>query len=150
MRRLPKHLTSNPSRLRKLRRYANEMANFYRLPVYLCGSALAEANMKPRDWDIRIEMTHEDFSRRFGDAWKWEEEGAIGDWSDVRWHWSDECVKRTKTGWRMTGLNIDFQIYTVGYANQYRNNPKVRLDTTKWKAAKETNPDVVIVKSIKV
>lgn len=130
---LPRHLQDNPKRLNKLRRFANEMANFYRTPVYLCGSAMIDFNCEPRDWDIRIEMGHRDFKRRFGDPWQWMTEGGTGNWTQLRWKWSDECVKRTKDGWGRTGLNIDFQIYPLVQIQSYAHKPKVRLDTTHWK-----------------
>lgn len=129
--RLPKHLLANKGRLFKLRKFANSIRAFYGLPVYLCGSALLENNPEPRDWDIRLEMPDKDFALRFGDPKKWRDEGFTGEYTRIRWGWSDECVKRTKSAWRETGLNIDFQIYPRVYCKElgYDRQPKARLDT---------------------
>lgn len=132
-RRLPEHLRKRPSVARKLRRWITEMSNFYRLPVYLCGSALFDFNTHPRDWDVRIEMPDDEFARRFGPWGEWEEQGGSGDWGPVRWKWSDECVKRSKGGWLSTGLNIDFQIYPVSHCVGYRRRLKLRMDRTRWR-----------------
>lgn len=126
---LPGHVTNG--RLFQLRRWANMLRGHYGLPVFLCGSALLENNPEPRDWDIRIEMPDKEFSTRFGDSKKWRDEGVSGEWTRVRWRWSDECVKQTKHGWKWTSLNIDFQIYPKSYCKEesFDFQPKARLDT---------------------
>lgn len=125
---IPPHVKDH---LFHFRRWANALRGYYGVPVYLVGSALSGNNAKPRDWDIRIELSDEDFARRFGDPQAWETEGGTGKWTDIRWRWSDECVKRTKDGWRMTGLNIDFQIYPRSHVKLMypRSLPRLRLDT---------------------
>ena len=132
IRHLPSHLTQNTTRKIRLRRWANLLRGLYGVPIYLCGSALIECNKNPRDWDIRVEMPDEDFRRRFGDPQKWEEEESTGQWTEVRYRWSDECVKRSKEGWRAVDLNMDFQIYPLSYCERlYRKRPKIKLDTFK-------------------
>jgi hypothetical protein len=127
---LPSHI---PPVIRwKLVRWANMLsARYYGAPVYLVGSALAEANARPRDWDIRVELPDDEFQWVFGGSPKdWESEGRSGHWSPIRWRWSDECTKRTKEGWAHVGVNIDFQIYPRSYAEKlHRGEPKCRLDS---------------------
>lgn len=94
---------------------------------------MIDHNVHPRDWDLRIEMPDEDFTRRFSSAMEWITEGGTGQWTIIRWTWSDECVKRTKDAWAATGLNVDFQIYPKTQCQSYRGKPKVRLDTTVWR-----------------
>ena len=127
---LPKHLRENRDRLALLRRFANMVRGYVGVPVYLCGSAMADFNADPRDWDIRIRLTNADFERRFKiDAARWLDEMHTGKWSKGRWNWSDFCVKLTKVGWKNTDLNIDLQIYPDLYWREYAGEPKVRIDT---------------------
>lgn len=128
IRRAPEHLRRNRDRLRLMRRRAREIARFYCVPVWLCGSALLDCNAKPRDWDIRLTLPDDDFARRYGDPEKWEREGSTGEWTDVRWRWSNDCVKRSKQESLALGLNIDLQIYPASHAIVYRYEPRYRLD----------------------
>lgn len=125
----PKHLRENGERLASLKRYANWLRGYYAAPVYLCGSALIDFNAEPRDWDVRVKLSNAEFGRHFGDPAAWVEEGDTGDWTRVRWKWSDECVKMTRLGWKNTGLNIDFQIYPPAYWQRFDGEPRLRLDT---------------------
>lgn len=125
---IPKHVQDN---LNRLRRWANTLRQLYPdTPIYLVGSALSGSNPNPRDWDIRIIVPDEEFVIRFGNVEEWEIEGATGEWTDIRWKWADECIKRVKSGWGATGLNIDFQIYPESHTKRvYPDDlPKLRLD----------------------
>lgn len=121
--------------IKALLRFANEMAGWYQAPVYLCGSALKKA--KPRDIDLRVHLPDEEFGLRYGLAMnaeeavkRWVEQGATGEWTNIRWRWSDDCVKRTKRAWKNTNLNVDFQVYPESYALAfYKTRKRVRLDT---------------------
>jgi hypothetical protein len=112
-----------------LKRWANRLAGHYGAHVYLVGSALEGDNPKPRDWDIRINMSDEDFAVRFGDVDTWTTEGGTGEWTDVRWRWSRECTKTTKDGWHSCGLNIDFQIYPLSHVERVYPFERLQLDT---------------------
>lgn len=115
--------------MRQLRAEANGIRGLYGVPVYLVGSALMDANEKPRDWDFRITLADEDFALRYGDATEWAREGANGHWTDIRWRWSDDCVKRSKAASGFLGLNVDFQAYPASYAKRFKGQPRLRLDT---------------------
>lgn len=111
-----------------LNAYADRLHAMYALPVYLVGSALRSA--EPRDVDVRIEMPAAQFAALFGDPDQWERQGATGDWGPLRKLWSDECVLRTKEGWRETDLNIDFQIYPEAYCRRrFGGLARMRLDS---------------------
>jgi hypothetical protein len=120
--------------LEQLLRFANEMAGFYQSPVYLCGSALSKP--KPRDIDVRIELDDDDFALRYLGAVsariavpRWIEQGRTGQWTKIRWDWSADCTKRTKRAWKVTNLNVDFQVYPASWcAEHYANEPKIRID----------------------
>lgn len=113
-----------------LRRFANGVRGLYGLPVYLVGSALRPDNASPRDIDIRIEMPDAEFERRFGSVRRWLDEGCTGNWSPVRWRWSDECVKRSKQAWREIDALVDFQIYPKSYCRSlFAKKKRVRIDT---------------------
>lgn len=135
---LPNHLSSgvNAALLPRLRAWADGIAGFYGAPVYLVGSALQDGNDNPRDWDIRVELPDEDFTARFGDAEAWTTEAVTGQWGEVRWRWSAECVKRTRDAWAWTGVNVDFQIYPLSHAQRaYGKMPRLRLDAMPSPAA---------------
>lgn len=133
----PAHLRADMSQLRRLRQFANSVSAHYGVPVYLCGSALQDDNADPRDWDIRIRLSHKDFVRFFAPdredfnavAKQWEQELDSGEYTNLQWRWARECVRRTKAGWDQTKLNIDFQIYPARYWKQFANEPRLRLDT---------------------
>jgi hypothetical protein len=125
---LPRHLLESKWRL--LYRFANGLAGLYGVPIYLCGSALRPDNPDPRDYDIRIMLPDEHFRARYGDVQKWNDEGAIGNWTRVRWRWSADCTKQSRVGFRETGLNVDVQIYPASHARAlYGKKRRVRLDT---------------------
>jgi hypothetical protein len=116
--------------MRMLRREGNGIRGLYGVPVFLCGSALMDGNEKPRDWDFRITLADADFKARYGDPHKWEMEGCNGEWTDIRWRWSDDCVKRSKQLSAILGLNVDFQVYPRSYARKrFKGKPRLRLDT---------------------
>jgi hypothetical protein len=133
---LPKHLVGT-TRLLMLRRVANNARGYFGSPVYLCGSALLDDNSDPRDWDLRVRLDDDDFAERYGNARpgaqiadQWEGEGATGEWTDLRWRWSDDCCKWSRRARRNTRLNVDFQVYPASYwDNHYQDLPRVRLDT---------------------
>jgi hypothetical protein len=126
---MPKHVEEN---LGRLQRYANNLRGYFGTPVYLVGSALNGTNPNPRDWDVRIILPDEDFERHFGDVDAWCHEGTSGQWTEIRWRWSDACVRGSKQGWRECALNIDFQIYPESYADiiyPEGSFPRIKLDT---------------------
>lgn len=126
---LPRHMTRGSAWF-SLYRFANSLRGLYGQPVYLCGSALRPDNPDPRDYDIRIMLPDEQFRARYGDPRKWEDEGAIGNWTRVRWRWSDDCSKQSKRGWAETRLNVDVQVYPASHArNLYQNKRRIRIDT---------------------
>jgi hypothetical protein len=130
IRRVPKALPKWISQLDYyvLYRYANSLRAFYGLPVYLCGSILERSNY--RDVDIRIEMPDDLFNVRFGLVKLWIEEGATGNYTNLRWKWSEECVDKTQKGWNDTLMNIDFQIYPKSYCEaMFKDKKKFKLDT---------------------
>lgn len=137
--RLPAHLRpggENGILRQMLRRRANAERGLLGVPIYLCGSALLDFNTKPRDWDIRIRLSDREFSRRYADGRKdgvsaWITEAQTGEWTAIRWRWSDDCVKRSKDWSRhCMGLNFDVQIYPATHWKAlYRHSPRLRLDT---------------------
>lgn len=132
----PAHLRERTDRLVLLQRWANGIAGFYGVPVYLCGSALRDDNVDPRDWDVRLCLPDRDFTVRYGDVAAWVSQGQTGAWERPRWRWSEDCVKRTHEAWQQTKLNVDFQVYPEPYWDSFGDQPRVRLDT-RWVAFSE-------------
>lgn len=125
---LPRRLVE--SQWHRLYRFANGIAGLYGVPVYLCGSALRPDNPDPRDYDIRVMLPDAQFEERYGSVRKWNDEGAVGNWTRVRWRWSADCTKQSRAGFRDTGLNIDLQVYPASHARAlYRDKRRVRIDT---------------------
>jgi hypothetical protein len=124
-----------------LLRFANEMAGTYQSPVYLCGSALVKPD--PRDIDIRIQIDDGDFALRYTGAVspdaaisRWIEQGQTGAWTQIRWRWSADCTKRCRRAWKLTNLNIDFQVYPASWCRSiYAEAPRLRLDDMPTKGA---------------
>jgi hypothetical protein len=119
--------------MQRLRMEANGLRGLYGVPVYLVGSALMDANEKPRDWDFRITLSDADFATRYGDPKAWVDEGRTGKWTDVRWRWSDDCVKQSKVASSRLQLNCDVQVYPASYAKAFAGKPRLRLDTRRVK-----------------
>lgn len=118
-------------------RYANGLAAFYGAPVYLVGGALRRGNDDPRDYDIRVILPDAEFTRRYGDPERWAEEGSSGNYSRIRWRWSDDCVHKTRIGWKDTRLNIDFQVYPASHDRaRYAKRRKLRIDTRGRRSAR--------------
>jgi len=114
--------------------WANQIAARFHAPVYLVGSALAQA--QPRDIDIRVVLTEEAFLKRYGCTWIDAE--TIGPWShvdrpiEVARYWTD-VAKLGKWAAEHHGggmLNIDFQVQTdnANNARSHGNKPRIRLD----------------------
>jgi len=113
--------------LHALKGEAKRTAQFYMLPVYLVGSALIDANEKPRDYDVRVQMPDEQFTRLFGDPLKWTIEGQTGRWTEIRYRWSDECVKRSREASRACSALVDVQIYPPSYWKNFGHLPRLLL-----------------------
>jgi hypothetical protein len=131
---VPGLATATEHDLLMLLRFANEMAGFYQSPVYLCGSALT--TVAPRDIDIRVQLDDDDFTLRYASAVcsanavkQWLEEGHTGAWTQLRWNWSADCTKRTKHAWKLTNMNVDFQVYPETYCEmRFSSAPRLRID----------------------
>lgn len=124
-------LRAHPDLIPLLVRFANEQAGWYQSPVYLVGSALTKK--EPRDIDIRVPLANEDWIGRYGGlAEWWEREGITGDWTEVRWRWSEDCTRTTKRAWAITMLNVDFQVQPATHFHSFRGR-KLRIDT--WPGA---------------
>ena len=125
----PKHATQY---LRgRLRAEANGLRGLYGVPVYLVGSALLDSNEQPRDWDVRLTLSDAEFARRYGNPERWETEGGDGQWTKVRWRWSDDCVKQSQRASANSGVLVDVQIYPERYVRRFSGKPRLRLDTRK-------------------
>lgn len=131
---IPSHLAGS-YKLAALRRWANGIRGYYGVAVYLVGSALVKP--EPRDWDVRICLPDDEFMRHYApnrrDAIKvavdWLDESISGEWTNLRWGWSDDCIKQSRRGWRDTRLNIDFQVYPYVQWQVYESRPRLKLDT---------------------
>jgi hypothetical protein len=116
----------------KLVRWANAIRGFYGHPVLLVGSQITDAE-NPRDVDIVCAIPDHEFELRYGSVNDWLQEGGTGLWTEVRWKWSDDCVKKSLDGMRDTGLQIDFKVQPMaqfkGYEHIHKAYPPVKLDT---------------------
>lgn len=132
----PRHLHDRPEIISILRQWANKLSDSHGTSVYLVGSALRDDNVNPRDWDIRIKLPDPLFALKFGLSYEtsrivdqWIKEGSTGKWTQLRWRWSNHCVKRAAEGSSYTSLNIDFQVYPATYWKVYDGESRLRLNT---------------------
>jgi hypothetical protein len=106
--------------------WARKVSEWIDAPVYLVGSALRKSD--PRDIDIRAILSDAQFAERFGPVDVWVREGETGQWTDVRLKWSRFCTRLTKQAWRLTGQNVDFQVYPRSWSEkEYGGEPKELL-----------------------
>jgi hypothetical protein len=112
----------------QLHGWACQTAVRFGAPVYLVGSTLTED--APRDVDISIVLSDEDFAGRYGDVQQWDSEMYGIEWGEARQRWAEDQVKLTRhlvTGYRM---NVDLKIEPIFRAAAiYQGKPRVRLDT---------------------
>jgi hypothetical protein len=112
----------------KLVIWANSIRAFYGHPIYLVGSQLTEKE-NPRDIDIVCIIPNNEFELRYGSLNKWCDESGTGVYTEVRWSWADDCLKRSLSGMQETGYSIDFKIQAKTIALGYEDKPKLKLDT---------------------
>ena len=114
--------------------WANSIRGLYGQPVFLVGSQIT-GKENPRDIDVVCAIPDDEFTIRFGDVNEWCQEGVTGLWTEIRWKWSDECIKRWKEGSLECGqgYNIDFKIQLFcqfkGFGHIHKLFPPVKLDT---------------------
>jgi predicted nucleotidyltransferase len=112
----------------RLVRWANAISAFYGFPVYLVGSQLTKDN--PRDVDVCVVLPDDVFEVRYGNVDKWIDEGASGLYSELRWGWADDVVKKCMHGREATKLEIDLKVIPEKYDKEhYKDLSKYRLDT---------------------
>ena len=135
----PAHVREDHVKVWLLMRWANGIRALFGVPVWLCGSALNDDNKNPRDWDVRLILPDDVFALRYANSYRsdavvqqWVKEGDTGHFTDLRWDWSDECVRYARHGARHTRLNIDFQVYPESYHQRFfADKPRVQLDSHK-------------------
>jgi hypothetical protein len=112
----------------QLHGWACQVATRFGAPVYLVGSTLTEQN--PRDVDISIVLSDDDFAARYGDVQEWDSEMYGIAWGEGRQRCAEDQVKLTRhlvTSYRM---NVDLKIEPLFRAEAiYQGKPRVRLDT---------------------
>ncbi len=110
-----------------LRGWANQIAARFNAPVYLVGSALREA--RPRDIDVRVVLSDEQFVGRYGIAATAPYHLGLNDGGEpLRLFWRD-VAKLGDWCARHHGLNIDFQIQSDALAGKYSGMQRLRIDT---------------------
>lgn len=108
--------------------WSNQMAARFARPVYLCGSALKLQH--PRDYDIRIVLTDEEFEHRYGDPCFYESSAWLPKRFPQMLSYYEDMAKLTRQGVLACHLNLDFQVHPMKFAQKerYRDQPRKRLD----------------------
>lgn len=113
----------------RLRSWANTIAARFGAHVYLTGSALTKA--EPRDIDIRVVLTADQYEARYGNR-GWVERHLLGDNepSPGMKRWMADVVKLGEWVTRHHQLNIDFQIQHEAEVRHYGYDaaPRIQLD----------------------
>jgi hypothetical protein len=93
--------------------------------VYLVGSAIANPDRTPRDWDVRLVLADSAFAQRYGlSPAAWKREGDTGDWSEARWSWAAECAGLALAASELMGVEVDFQVQPQSYASRQKGPAK--------------------------
>ena len=111
--------------LPKLTKLANHWYAYYGGPVFLIGSALEKE--EPRDIDIRVVVTKEDFERLYGKYEDFSKEYVSGEFGPCTWSWVEDRLKRCRLAYAETNANIDFCVFTRDMWDTTVS--KMRLDT---------------------
>lgn len=93
----------------RLVRWANSISAFYGHPLYLVGSQIT-GKENPSDVDIVCPIPDDEFTLRYGSCEAWCDEGCTGLYTEIKWDWADDCLKRSLSAMRETGLRVDFKI----------------------------------------
>jgi hypothetical protein len=97
----------------KLERWANILFGRYGHPVYLVGSSL---NGGGNDVDVRIIIPYDEYWAR----WPSGDMGAA---------WAREMGKQSRQGAKWAGANVDLQVQNDVQAIEFKDKPRLRLDT---------------------
>lgn len=112
--------------VRQLRPWANQMAARFGAPVYLAGSACRLE--KPRDIDIRIELTEGEFVARYGEPSKWSRDlWQLSEDDGARLYLMD-MMHLSREASLMLRCNIDFAVQPPYIADLYTGRHRLRLD----------------------
>lgn len=105
--------------------WARDMVMRFGRPVYLVGSALQVPS--PRDVDVRIVLSTEEFESRWGRYAVW---GSVKDplGGDGWRRYAADMGKLGREASKRCCLNIDLQVQPLGVAGAYAKEPRVRLD----------------------
>jgi len=114
---LPEHLIG----------WANQMAARFGRPVFLVGSALTSP--RPRDYDVRIVLSNDEFSARYGlelEAY----EASL--WLPLRFPqlmtYFNDMAKLAGHAAGASRLNVDFQVQPLREAYRHKDRARRRLD----------------------
>ena len=102
------------------------MAARFARPVYLCGSALLLPD--PRDVDVRIVVTDDEFRARYGDPDAW---GRALWWPskhDGSLRYAADMADLAREAALVLRLNLDVCVQPVSEAARYADQPRQRLD----------------------
>jgi hypothetical protein len=83
----------------------------------------------PRDIDIRIVISDEQFEARYGNVLDWIDDGWSEVWREPRQKWARDMAKLSQDVTRITKQNVDFQVYSETYAQCFNGKERLRLDT---------------------
>lgn len=104
----------------KMKVWARDTVMRFGRPVYLVGSALEESH--PRDIDVRVVLSDEEFDARWGNPKDWHVRGE--GWRQYAFDMGKLC----KQGSRRLMLNLDFQVQRFSSTKEYAGKRCLRLD----------------------
>jgi hypothetical protein len=131
-----------------LQPWANQMASRFGRPVYLVGSALRLP--EPRDYDIRIVVTDEEFTARYGDPYAWAEALWWPSRNDGSLRYAADMGDLSREASLALSRNIDFQVQPPCEARRHLVGDDQRLDVEGRRRRLDTVPgleDVALVRA---
>ena len=100
-------------------KWANQIQEFYGYNVMLVGSQITGSE-SPRDVDIVCAIPDREFELRYGSVNDWVEQGKTGLWTEIRWKWANDCIKKSSDIIKSTGIQIDFKVQPMMVFNKYK------------------------------
>lgn len=106
--------------------WATQLAARFGRPVFLVGSALKLPS--PRDYDVRIVLSNDEFQNRYGDPSLYERSCWVPGFFPTMRGYFEDMAKLARQGVEAIQLNLDLQVHPLRFAYRYRDEARLRLD----------------------
>lgn len=109
----------------KLQPWATQIAIRFGRPVFLVGSALELC--EPRDIDVRVEISQEEFESRYGNSREWHRSLWFPNRNDGSMKYAADMWDIAREASLVLKMNIDFAVQPPVEYEQYAGKKKVQI-----------------------